>query len=170
MRRRSVVRKRLTARRSLVVLAVLVLLVAAPVAVLAANAHLGSELDRQSARWSTDRRTTSSTQWHNVRGLALTRCTLRQVTAMVSVTVEGGPVRFRVVVDGVPEAPMRPAAARFVPSGVETFSATFVGRTAPFEADDTHVFNVQWRSDTGARVTLRRGVLNLLFQRGTQGC
>jgi hypothetical protein len=164
------VRKRITARRSLVVFAVLALLVAAPVAVLAANGHFGSELDRQSARWTTNQRTTSSTQWRNVRGLALRRCTLRQVTAMVSVTVEGGPVQFRVVIDGVPEAPMKPSPARFVPSGVETFSATFVGNTGPFEADDTHVFNVQWRSGTGAAVTLRRGVLNLLFQRGTQGC
>ena len=163
-------RKRFTRRRSLVVLAVLALLVAAPVAVLAANDRLGSELDRQSARWTTDMRTTSSTEWRNVRGLALTRCTLRQVTAMVSVSVEGGPVLFRVVIDGVPEAPMRPGPARFVPSGVESFSFTFVGRTAPFEADDTHVFNVQWRSETGTPVTLRRGVLNLLFQRGTQGC
>jgi hypothetical protein len=170
MRRRSGVRKRLTARRSLVVFAVLALLVAAPVAVLAANGRMGSELDRQSARWTTDQRTTSSTEWRNVRGLALTRCTLRQVTAMVSVTVDGGPVLFRVVIDGVPEAPMKPAPARFVPSGVETFSATFVGGTGSFEADDTHVFNVQWRSETGTAVTLRRGVLNLLFQRGTQGC
>ena len=163
-------RKRLTRRRSLVVLAVLALLVAAPVAVFAANGRMGSALDRQSARWTTDQRTTSSTEWRNVRGLALTRCTLRQVTAMVSVTVEGGPVLFRVVIDGVPEAPMKPAPARFVPTGVETFSATFVGRTGPFEADDTHVFNVQWSSAAGTPVTLRRGVLNLLLQRGTRGC
>jgi hypothetical protein len=138
--------------------------------VFAAPVRMGSELDRQSARWSTDTRTTSSTEWRNVRGLALTRCTLRQVTAMVSVTVEGGPVLFRVIIDGVPEAPMKPGPARFVPTGVETFSATFVGGTGSFEADDTHVFNVQWRSEAGTPVTLRRGVLNLLFQRGTQGC
>ena len=47
---------------------------------------------------------------------------------------------------------------------------TFVGRVAPFEADDTHKFNVQWRSASGAPVNLHRGVLNLLFERGTQGC
>ena len=81
-------------------------------------------------------------------------------------TVRGAPVLFRVVVDGVPEAPMRPGSARFVPDGSESFSYSFVGRTAPFEADDTHRFNVQWRSPTGATVTLQHGVLNLLFQRG----
>ena len=89
---------------------------------------------------------------------------------MVSVTVAGAPVQFRVVVDGVPEAPMKPGAARFVPSGTESFSYTFVGRTAPFEADDSHSFDVQWRSPSGQPVTLRSGVLNILFQKGTQGC
>jgi hypothetical protein len=141
-----------------------------PAAVLAASGAFGSSLDRQSARWTTTSATTSSTKWRNVPRLALTRCTLNQVTADVSVTVSGGPVQFRAIIDGVPEAPMRPGAARFVPSGTESFSYAFVGRTAPFEADDTHAFNVQWRSPTGATVTLKRGVLNLLFQRGKQGC
>jgi hypothetical protein len=89
---------------------------------------------------------------------------------MLSVTVEGGPVRFRVLIDGVGEAPMKPGPARFEPDGVESFSYTFVDRTAPFEADDTHRFNVQWRTPNGVPVTLRHGVLNLLFEDGTQGC
>jgi hypothetical protein len=96
--------------------------------------------------------------------------TLNQVTATASVTVRGAPVLLRLVIGGVPEAPMRPGAARFVPDGIESFSFTWVGRTAPFEADDTHRFNVQWRSPTGQPVTLERGVLSLLFQRGRQGC
>jgi hypothetical protein len=29
---------------------------------------------------------------------------------------------------------------------------------------------VQWRSPTGAQVTMHQGAINLLFQRGTQGC
>jgi hypothetical protein len=105
-----------------------------------------------------------------VPGLAITRCTLNQVTLMVSVNVEGGPVRFRAIIDGVPEAPMKPTSTRFVPQGTESFAYTFVGRTGPFEADDTHRFNVQWRSPSGARVTMHQGAINLLFQRGTQGC
>jgi hypothetical protein len=44
------------------------------------------------------------------------------------------------------------------------------GKHRPFEADDTHRFDIQWQSQTGAPVTLRRGALNLLFERGTQGC
>lgn len=158
-------------RKPLVVIGGLVLLVAAgPTAVLAASGVFGSALDRQVATWTTTSAMTSSTTWRNVPRLSLTRCTVNQVTAMVSVTVRGAPVLFRVIVDGVPEAPMRPGPARFVPDGSESFSFSFVGRTASFEADDTHRFNVQWRSPTGATVTLRRGALNLLFQRGTQGC
>jgi hypothetical protein len=149
---------------------VLVLLAAAPVVVLAANGVFGAALEQQSARWTTTSVSTSSTTWRNVPGLSLTRCTLHQVSAMVSVTVRGAPVRFRVLIDGVPEAPMRPGSARFVPRGAESFSYTFVGRTAPFEADDTHLFTVQWRSPSGRRVTLLSGDLNLLFKRGTQGC
>ncbi|MGH2712856.1 MAG: hypothetical protein ACRDM7_03005 [Thermoleophilaceae bacterium] len=159
-----------TIRRSLVFLGVALLLGAAPVAVLAGSGAFGGALERQSARWTTTNVSTSSTSWRNVRGLSLTRCTLHQVTAMLSATVRGAPVRFRVIIDGVPEAPMRPRAARFTPHGTESFSYTFVGRTAPFEADDTHVFNVQWRSPSGRRVTLLSGALNLLFEQGTQGC
>jgi hypothetical protein len=145
-------------------------LAAIPAVVLAASGAFNGSLDRQSARWTTTSATTSSTTFKNVPKLTLTRCTLNQVTANVSVNVSGGPVEFRAIIDGVPEAPMKPGTARFVPNGTESFSYTFVGRTAAFEADDTHAFNVQWRSPTGATVTLKRGVLNLLFQRGKQGC
>lgn len=157
-------------RKFLGIIGGLVLLAAVPAAVFAVSGVFGSALDRQAARWTTTSATTSSTTWRNVPRLSLTRCTVNQVTATVSVTVRGAPVLLRVVIDAVPEAPMRPGSARFVPEGTESFSYSFVGRTAPFEADDTHRFNVQWRSPTGAPVTLRRGVLNLLFQRGTQGC
>jgi hypothetical protein len=147
-------------RKVLAIIGAVVGLIAIPAAVIAASGVFGSELDRQAARWTTTSATTSSTNWRNVPRLALTRCTLNQVTAMVSVTVTGS----------VPEAPMRPGPARFIPNGTESFSYTFVGRTAPFEADDTHSFTVQWRSPTGGAVTLERGVLDLLFQSGSQGC
>lgn len=163
-------RRPLTPRRMLVFLVVVVLVAAVPLAVLAATGTFSGSLERQAARWSTTDRSTSSTEWRNVRGLSLTRCTVDQVTAMLAVTVKGGPVLFRLVTDGVPEAPMKPGFARFVPSGNESFSTTFVGNTAPFEADDTHRFDVQWRSPSGATITLDRGVLNILFERGDQGC
>jgi hypothetical protein len=157
-------------RKLLIVLGALLLCAAVPVVVLAATGIFNGGLERQSARWTTNDATTSSTAWRNVPGLSLTRCTRNQVTALVSVTVSGAPVRFRVVIDTVGEAPMQPGAARFVPDGTEAFSYAFVGNTGPFEANDTHRFDVQWQSPSGAPVTLRRGALDLLFQRGTQGC
>jgi hypothetical protein len=163
-------RKSFTKRRSLVFVSVLLLLAAVPMAVLAATGTFNGALERQSARWTTTVATTSGNAWSNVPGLSLMRCTRGQVTAMLSVTVSGAPVRFRALIDGVAEAPMRPGSARFVPNGLESFAFSFVANTGPFEADDTHRFDIQWRSQTGAPVTLRRGALNLLFKRGTQGC
>lgn len=156
--------------RKLAIVGAVVLLVGVPAAVIAATGTLGSALDRQAAKWTTTPAATSGRAWRNVSGLGIARCTIDQVTATISVTLRGGPALFRVVIDGVPEAPLAPGPARFVPDGTESFSYSFVGRTAPFEADDTHRFDVQWRSPTGAALTLRRGALNLLYQRGTQGC
>ncbi len=65
---------------------------------------------------------------------------------------------------------MRPGSVRFVPHSVESFSYTFVNRVAAFEDDDTHVFDVQWRSPSGRRVTLVGGDVNLLFQQGQRNC
>ncbi len=156
--------------RRFVLIGAIVLLAAVPAAVVAATGAFGGALDRQAAKWRTTPATTANKSWRRVPGLSLSRCTLNQVTATVSATVRGGPVMFRVVIDGVPEAPMRPGPARFVPDGTESFSYSFVARTAPFEADDSHRFDVHWRSPSGAPVTLRRGALNLLYQRGKQGC
>jgi len=160
----------LKSRKVLVLGAAVLVAVAVPLALWAATGTEGGRLDRQTARWTTTQVTTSSTNWSNVPGLGRTRCTVNQVTATLSATMKGGPVRFRMVVDGVPEAPMKPGAARFVPNGTESFSYTFVGNTGPFEADDTHRFNVQWRSSSGVPVTMQEGAVNLLFENGTQGC
>jgi len=157
-------------RKLVVIIGAVVLLVAVPIAVVAATGRLSGRLERQAAKWTTTPARTSSTAWRGVPGLRITRCMRDQVTAMLTVTVRGAPVQFRGVIDGVPEAPMRPGAVRFVPDGTESFAATLVARTGPFEADDTHSVAVQWRSPTGGEIALRRGALNLLFQRGEQGC
>ena len=104
-----------------------------------------------------ERRLDLGTGWHNVPGLGITRCTVREVSETATLTVSGGPVRFRSVTDGVPEAPMKPGVVRFVPNGKESVTYTFVANTAPFEADDDHRFDLQWQSPTGARITLHNG-------------
>jgi hypothetical protein len=162
--------RRLTIRKVLLVAGIASVAAAVPLRVFAATGAFGGQLDHQRAVWTTNAQTTSSTNWRNVSGLSITRCAVDQVTAMVNVTIEGGPARFRVVIDDVPEAPMMPDAARFTPEGVESFSFDFLRGVHPFEADDTHHFEVQWRSEGGSPVTLRQGMLNLLFEDGTQGC
>jgi hypothetical protein len=157
-------------RRIALIITFVLAAVTVPVVVWAAGARLGSEVERQAAKWTTSNARTSSAAWRNVPGLRrLTICSVGQVSAALSVTVRGAPVRFRVIID-TPEGPMRPGAVRFVPDGTESFSFTFVRRTIPFEADDTHTFSVQWRSPTGQTVRLIGGALNLVFKRGTQGC
>ena len=72
--------------------------------------------------------------------------------------------RFRIL--GEQGNVIQPGAAEFAPSGIESFSYTFVTSVGTFEADDRHSLQVQWRSTTGAAVTLRRGALNVLYERG----
>ena len=156
--------------RLFLLLGVSLLIVAAPVAVIAANQNFNGAAERQSAKWTTSGGSISGTAWKNVPGLGMTKCTLNEVSETATLTVSGGPVRFRVVTDGVPEAPMKPGVVRFVPSGTESVTYTFVANTAPFEADDDHRFDLQWKSPTGASITLHAGAVNLVFQRGTQGC
>lgn len=157
-------------RKHALVAGLVVAVVLVPVAVWAGSDRLGSNLERQTGKWTTNNASTSSTSWRDVRGLRrISICSDNEVSATLGVTVSGAPVRFRVIID-TPEGPMRPAPARFVPDGIESFSFTFVRPTIAFEADDTHSFSVQWRSPSGERVTMRSGVLNLLYERGDQGC
>jgi hypothetical protein len=157
-------------RRLLLFFGVSLLIVAAPIAVFAANQNFNGAADRQSAKWKTGSASISGTGWHKVPGLGITKCTLNEVSETATVTLSGGPVRFRAVIDGVPEAPMKPGIVRFVPSGKESVTYTFVANTGPFEADDDHRFVLQWQSPTGASVTLHAGAVNLVYQRGTLGC
>lgn len=157
-------------RKTILIAALALGAVVVPLAVWAASDRHASDAERQVAKWTTTERSTSSRAWRDVPGLSQVRiCAVRVVTATLSATVRGAPVRFRAYFD-TPEAPMHPGPVRFVPDGIESFSATFVREAFPFEADDTHLFSVQWRSPSGERVQLKSGVLHLLFQRGNQGC
>jgi hypothetical protein len=169
---RRLVMRLLRARRRLALFfGVSILIVAAPVAVIAAaNHNFSGNAERQAAKWRTAGASISGTGWHDVPGLGMTKCTVREVSETATLTVSGGPVRFRAVTDGVPEAPLKPGVVRFVPNGKESVTYTFVGNTAPFEADDDHRFEIQWQSPTGATITLHSGVVNLVFQKGTQSC
>jgi hypothetical protein len=65
----------------------------------------------------------------------------------------------------------QPGAIRLVPAGAhDSFSFSFVNSVGPFEADDHHSLDVEWRSPTGAATTLERGTFNLQYEHGVQSC
>jgi len=141
-----------------------------PAAVLAASGGASSSLDLQASKVTTSTASTASRTFHPVPGLSgLNICALHQVTATLSVELTGAPAGFQVRVDG--GGTMPPGAIRFVPAGPhDSFSFTFVRGVGPFEANDHHVFDVEWRSPAGAATTLERGTFNLQYERGTQSC
>jgi hypothetical protein len=147
------------------------LIAGVPAVVMAATGTASSHLDLQASRFTTTTGSTSSGTMTNVPGLAgLNVCALGQVTAVVSVEVDGArPVGVQVLVDGGPAA--QPGAVRLVPAGAhDSGSFTFTQTVAPFEANDHHTFDLQWRSPNGGKIILERGSVVLLYQQGTQGC
>ena len=143
---------------------------AIPVAVMAASGGTSSSLDLQASKFTTSTATTSSKTFHTIPGLSgLTICALHQVTATLSVQLNGAPAGFQIRLDG--GGIMQPGTIRFVPAGAhDSFSFAFVNSVGPFEADDHHSFDVEWRSPTGAATTLERGTVNLQYEHGTQNC
>ena len=156
-------------RKPFVILALVVVAAATPLAVLAATGRFSSQLDQQRYKFRDTAVSTSSTAWRTVPGLDdIHICSDHEVSATLSVNLRGAPARFRVLVDQA--GAMEPGSARFVPNGEESFSYTFAGPTGPFEANDNHVVDVQWRSPTGQAVTLVLGGVNLLYEQGTLQC
>ena len=139
--------------------------------VLAATGSASSGLDLQAVRFTSTAASTSSPAFRNIPGLAgLTICARGQVTAVLSVELDGArPAGLQVLVDGGPVA--QPGAVRFVPAGAhDSGSFAFIQVVGPFEANDHHTFDAQWRSPAGGRVALERGTVTLLYAKGTQAC
>jgi hypothetical protein len=157
-------------RKVLIIVLAAAVVIGVPTVVLAATGGSSSSLDLQASRFTTTSVTTSSKTFQAIPGLSgLNVCALHQVTAALSVELNGAPAGFLIRIDG--GATMQPGAIRFVPAGPhDSFSFTFVNSVGPFEANDHHVFDVEWRSPTGAATTLERGTFNLQYQRGTQSC
>ena len=157
-------------RKMIVLVAVVAGVLGIPAAVLAASGGASSSLDLQASKFTTSTATTSSKTFHSIPGLSgLTICALHQVTGTLSVQLTGAPAGFQIRLDG--GGTMQPGAVRFVPAGAhDSFSFAFVNSVGPFEADDHHSFDVEWRSPTGATTTLERGTVNLQYEHGTQNC
>jgi hypothetical protein len=148
-----------------VALLVLVALVAVPVAVWAASSgRYDGNVDRQRAKFRRSSITTSSTTWSDVPVLGVSICAVNEISATLSVNLTGALARFRML--GEQGNVIQPGPAQFDPTGVESFSFTFVTNVGTFEADDRHSVRVQWRSPTGAAATMTQGALNVLYERG----
>jgi hypothetical protein len=157
-------------RKILIVILAAAVVLGVPAVVLAASGGTNSSLDLQRSKFTTTTATTSSRTFQPIPGLSgLNICALNQVTATLSVELNGAPAGFQIRIDAA--GTMQPGAVRLVPAGPhDSFSFTFVNSVAPFEANDNHSFDVEWRSPTGSATTLERGTFNLQYQRGTQQC
>jgi hypothetical protein len=157
-------------RKILIVILAAAVVLGVPAVVLAASGGTNSSLDLQRSKFTTTMATTSSRTFQPIPGLSgLNICALNQVTATLSVELNGAPAGFQIRIDAA--GTMQPGAVRLVPAGPhDSFSFTFVNSVAPFEANDNHSFDVEWRSPTGTATTLERGTFNLQYQRGTQQC
>jgi hypothetical protein len=145
-------------------------LVAVPAVLIAHPGIRGSALDRQTFKYREREASTSSKAWSNVPGVGVFQvCAINEVSANVNLVLRGGPVAFRIRIDGTSEVLAHPGAVSFRPGPGRVFSFGFAEHVAPFEANDLHQLELQWRSLTGRQVTLKRGMVNVLFERGLQG-
>jgi hypothetical protein len=138
--------KRLLAAGTLVLAA----LVAVPIAAMGGSG--GGPVNAQAFRSRATSTSTSSSTFQAIRGLAPLTCSRGAVAVTVSLSVVGGPVGIRVLVDD--GGAMQPGAVRVQP-GASSF--TFVSTVGTFEGSDGHAYDVQWRSPTGHMVTLKKG-------------
>jgi len=157
-------------RKLLLAGAVAVLLAAGVPAALAATGSGSSSLDLQASEFTTTAVSKTGTVFSAVPGLSgLAVCAAGQVTATVSMQLNGAPAGLQVLVDGGPV--MDPGAVRFVPAGpYDSSSFTFTKTVSAFENNDHHTFDVQWRAPAGGTAHLVRGTVSLAYQKGTHGC
>jgi hypothetical protein len=153
-------------KRIVIAVAVTALVMGVPIAVLAASGGGKGALDHQRFKFREGDITTTSQGFHDVLGLSgILVCAKAGVSVSVSATVRGGPVALRVKIDDGPT--MHPGQARFDPGvGTSSFAYTWVNQVGTFEGSDGHAFDVQWRSATGAPVTMDRATVDILFQDG----
>jgi hypothetical protein len=124
-------------------------------------------IDHQGAASTHSPVTTSSTRFESIGPLSrLAVSNHGPVSLTFTGDLSGGPV----VVRAIGDRPLGSGPARFQPTGShETFSATFVSRSMKRRCRN---FGIEWKSPTGAPVTLRHGdfVLDYNFTRPHQIC
>jgi hypothetical protein len=145
-------------RRWLVPISVVVLIVAIPLAVFAANNAGDGPLNAQGWRSRTSSISTTSTTFQNVPAMSILTCSLGPVAVTFSGSTAGTQAGFQVTIDE--GGTMLPGAAYFqAQTGLNAFSYTFVGNVSTFEGSDGHTFTLQWRSTGGTTTLLRADIV-----------
>jgi hypothetical protein len=150
--------------RKWLVAAVAVLVVSIPIAVLAVSGG-PSPLDHQAyvARVNTPI-STSSGVWQDIKNLAVGPvCSQGVVSVTISVSVTGARTGFRVLIDDAGPLDPGPAYVKGTSDGTDSFSYTFSTVAEPFEANDGHSYNVQWRRSGSGTATLDHGSAVALY-------
>jgi hypothetical protein len=121
--------------------------------------------------WRTSSVTTSSTSWSAVPGLEANPVAIFPITINVSALVSGAPVRFRILSTNVGGQTFvsNPGPTRFEPgaTGPDSFSFQWVERNN-VAAPHANSLRLQWRSATGATVTLLGGDMVVTYR--TDAC
>jgi hypothetical protein len=132
--------------------------------------HAGAPASQQGVQWTTKDATTSSTGFRAVPGLGkLNVCASGQITATVSVELNGAPASFRIRLDQ--RQLMKPGTIRFVPVGAnDSFSFTFTQALRLLDGLDRHALKLQWRSPYGVPTNLERGTIDFQYQNGSGNC
>lgn len=154
------------------------------VPVFAGGSDGGGGVNTQSFRWTTDEATTTSAEWEDVPGLWGLHVFLDpafgdpSVSAQVSLVLDRGgvPVDIRIIggrsaidpktrrpfiVEGKTLRPGPVSLGRGWPlAGAEAFSFTFVRAAIP--PTNLALLSVQWRSPTGAPITMLKGTVTVL--------
>jgi hypothetical protein len=130
----------------------------------------GSTANQQSTQWTTGEVATFSQKFSPIPGLGnMNVCASGQMTATVSVELDGGPAGFRIRIDQ--HEIMEPGPVRFIPAGAhDSFSFTFVQDLQPDDGLDRHVLQLQWRSPCGTAVTLERATVDVRYQSASANC
>jgi len=148
---------------------VAVVLMTIPAVALAASQALNSNVDRQVGVWRSAPISTTSRSFVPIAKLGARICATGEVSATVSLEGNGRPMDVRVLVDY--GATIQPGPIRFVPVGsADSASFTFMEGVGTFEGYDGHSFTVEWRSPSGAKTTLQKATMNLVYQEGTHHC
>jgi hypothetical protein len=147
-------------------------LVAAPIAVLAAGSGSGSTpVNCIASQWRTSPISTSSRAWRNVPHLDADIAQIRPVVINASASITGAPVAFRIrtVNIGDQHRTSKPGPTRFVPgrNGTNSFAYQWIdlGNRAAVHALRVRL---QWKSPNGRPVHMLRGDLTEAY--ATDAC